>query len=146
MPNDAVGWARRRLAAVRTERAAAKKNPDIIATIQREAEENEATLASDGKGGLDPSLALEVFRRDEWMCQIPNCETPKEDLDLDHIGGHPHELLDDPEADAWLQEQAQKGKQDEPDGIHVLCLRHHDMVHQRERALEHGKEPPPMAD
>jgi hypothetical protein len=85
-----------------------------------------------------------VFRRCEWECSVPNCKTPKENLDLDHIGGHPHELLNDPEADAWLKEEAAKGKRDTEEGIHTLCARHHDAVHDRERAIDSGKKPPKM--
>jgi hypothetical protein len=100
-----------------------------------------ATLANGGKGGLEPDLALRVFQRDKFTCQVPGCSTPQEDLDLDHIGGHPLEIADDVEATKWLKEQAAKGKQDTEDGIHVLCLRHHNMVHDRERALEDGEKP-----
>lgn len=131
-------WARRR---------AARAGVDTtVETIQREAKAAGATLKSDGKGGLDPKLALKVFRRDKYTCKVPGCKTAKENLDLDHIGGHAAELEEDPKAAAWLKKEAAKGKQNTPDGIHVLCGRHHDMVHQRERAIEADKKPPPMTE
>ena len=144
MPRKLEGWARRKVKASRHQAAKAKTDSDVVATIQREAKEAGATLKNDGKGGLDPNLALKVFRRDKYTCQVPNCKTPKKDADLDHIGGHAHELEEDPEASAWLKKQAEKGKENTPDGLHVLCGRHHDLVHQRDRAIESGKKPPPM--
>lgn len=143
---DLKRWANRR--AKQNRRMAAKSSSDskVVATIQREAKENGVTLANNGKGGLDPNLALKVFRRDEWMCQVPNCKTAQENLDLDHIGGHAHELEEDPEAAQWLKDEADKGKQDSLDGLHCLCRRHHDMVHERERAIENGNRPPPMTE
>lgn len=144
MPSPVKEWARRRSKATREQAAQAARAPKIVEQIRREAKAAGATLAHGGQGGLDPKLALRVFRKDKWRCQIPNCETPKEKIDLDHIGGHPHELLNDPEADAWLKAEAEKGKQNTTDGIHVLCLRHHDLVHTREREIEDGKQPQPM--
>lgn len=144
MPRKLEGWARRKIKADRRRAAKAKTDADVVATIQREAKAAGATLKNHGKGGLDPNLALKVFRRDEYACQVPNCKTPKEEVDLDHIGGHAHELEEDPEASAWLKEQAEKGKENTPEGIHCLCGRHHDMVHERDRAIENGKQPPPM--
>lgn len=137
-------WAARKKKADRRAAGKAGSDESVVATIQAEAKDAGATLKNDGKGGLDPRLALTVFRRDKWTCQVPNCKEPQENLDLDHIGGHAHELEEDPEASTWLKEQAEKGKQNTPDGLHVLCARHHDMVHQRDRAIEEGETPPPM--
>lgn len=122
---------------------AARENA-VVKQIQDEAKAAGATLANDGRGGLDPNLALRVFRRDKWQCQVPGCKTSKDMIDLDHIGGHPMELEDDPKAVAWLKAEAEKGKRNTEAGIHVLCERHHDFVHSRERAIDHGNEPEPM--
>jgi hypothetical protein len=146
MPRKFERWASRRQRQDARNASGANEKAKIVKQIQAEAKEAGATLANAGRGGLDPNLALEVFQRDEWTCSVPNCNTPKEDLDLDHIGGHAHELEEDEEAAAWLQAEAKKGKQNNPDGLHVLCLRHHNMVHQRERAIEDGKQPPPMSE
>jgi hypothetical protein len=145
MPRKLLGWARRRVKADRRAKSDAKDKA-VVEQIRSEAAEHGVTLANDGEGGLDPALALRVFQRDGWRCSIPGCTTAQEDLDLDHIGGHPHELLEDPEADEWLKQEAQKGKQDTEAGIHVLCLRHHDAVHTRERAIEQGDKPKPLPD
>lgn len=141
-----AGWARRKVKAERQQTAKTKTDADVVATIQREAKTAGATLKNDGKGGLDPNLALKVFRRDHFACGVPGCKTPKESADIDHIGGHAHELEQDPKAAAWLKKQAEKGKENTLEGLHVLCARHHDMVHQRDRAIEDGKKPPPMTN
>lgn len=136
--------------ALRRKLAAKKKNEEdekIVAQIQAEAKKNGATLANEGRGGLDPRMALKVFRRDGWKCGVPKCTTAKENIDLDHIGGHPLELKDDPEAYEWLKKESEKGKQDDGGkGLHVLCERHHDAVHSRERSIEQGNEPKPLPD
>ena len=130
-----------------SKRYAAKVMSDdaIRAKIRRMAKLSGATLANDGKGGLDPKLALEAFKRGKFRCSVPGCKPPKDKVDLDHIGGHAHELEDDPQAAAWLKAEAEKGKENTPEGLHTLCARHHDMVHQRERAIDDGNTPPPMS-
>ena len=144
MPRVLERWARRHASKVTRAAGKAAGKQDVVATIQREAKAAGATLAHDGKGGLDPKLALTVFRRDHFACSVPNCKTPKDQVDLDHIGGHAHELEQDPKAAAWLKAEAKKGKENTPDGLHVLCMRHHNLVHQRDRAIEADKKPPPM--
>lgn len=138
-------WARRRERAKDKKNAGAGRAAEVVKTIQREAEEAGATLKNDGKGGLDPRLALKVFRREEYTCAVPKCKTPKEDLDLDHIGGHPLEIQDDPEADAFIKRAAKMGHKDSTQNIHCVCARHHDMFHERERALEDDEKPPKMS-
>jgi len=142
-PEHQKDWARRRAEAEQKETAQAARKPEVVKKIQAEAKAAGATLASGGKGGLDPELALAVFRRDKFRCRVPGCKTPQEKLDLDHVSGHPKEIAHDPEADAWLKKQAKKPKRDNMDSLNVLCLRHHDLMHQRERAIEDGKEVPP---
>ena len=142
MPSFGRDWARRHL---RTERKYARKGAEddaVVKQIQDEAKKQGVTLANDGKGGLDPKLALKIFQKGKWTCAVPGCKTPKKDLDLDHISGHPKELEEDPEATAWLKAQAKKPKSNDEKGLHVLCLRHHDAVHNRERAIENGNKPP----
>ena len=147
MPRKFTQWAYRKVKADRDTKAKTSEDVDVVKQIQAEAKKNGATLANEGKGGLDPRMALKVFQRDKWTCGVPNCKTAKEDLDLDHIGGHPKELKDDPEAYAWLKKESEKGKKDDGgNGLHVLCKRHHDAVHSRERSIEQGQEPKPLAD
>lgn len=146
MPRKYLAWARRRIKADRKAAAKGKGKADVVAQIQKEAKAHGATLANDGKGGLDPELALKVFRRDKWRCSNENCPTPKEDLDLDHISGHPDEIEEDPEAKERkdLKEGVELGHVDDPDALHVLCKKCHDAVHSRERAIEQGQKPKPM--
>lgn len=146
MPRKFPSWARRRIRADRKAAAKSKDNNAVVKQIQEEAEENGATLANEGKGGLDPNLALEVFRRDDWRCSNEDCPTPKEDLDLDHISGHAKEIEEDADAseDEDLEEGVELGHVDDPDALHVLCKPCHDRVHDRERAIEDDEEPKPM--
>jgi hypothetical protein len=137
-------WAKSRQKSDLKKRGGAGAAASVVKRIQAEAKAHGTTLKSDGKGGLDPRLALKVFRRDGWKCAVPGCKTAQVDLDLDHLGGHAEEIADDPKASAWLKEQAEKGKQNNEDGLHAICARHHDLVHQRERAIEDGKKPAPM--
>lgn len=128
-------------------RAGSDRDAMIVRRIQREARAAGATLAHGGKGGLDPRLALRVFRRDKWRCQNEDCPAPKKDLDLDHQSGHPEEILEDPDARKNRGDRAAARAGDDPKDdrfLHVLCARCHDAVHDRERALEKGKKPRPM--
>src|SRR5215831_5078737 len=76
--------------------AQARDDGQIVRRIQREAKAHGATLAHDGKGGIDPRKALRAFRRAKWRCENPKCPTPKKNLDLDHQSGHRKELREDP--------------------------------------------------
>jgi hypothetical protein len=123
------------------------KTGDVVATIQREAKAAGATLAHDGKGGLDPALVLERMRAAKWRCSNPYCPTPKEALDCDHSSGHPREIFDSLKQWQNPKLRAAATKADGPKDdkyVSILCAACHDVCHQRERALEHGKTPPPM--
>lgn len=141
-----VGWARRKRAGVSREQAREKRRADVVRTIQREAKAHGATLAHDGKGGIDPRTALKVFRRAKWRCENPKCPSPKKDLDLDHQSGHPKEIREDPEARKDKRDMAASRDPDPKDDkfLHCICAACHDRVHDRERALEDGKKPKPM--
>jgi hypothetical protein len=137
-------WAARHAKQNKKFAAKAMDKSQVLATIRSEAKAAGATLANAGKGTLDPNLALDVFRRDGYKCQVPNCTTAKQDVDLDHIGGHPEEIEADPKATEWLKEQAAKGFENTADGLHCLCARHHNLVHNRERDISEGKKPQPL--
>jgi len=146
MPRKNLNWARSRRQRDRKRNAAAISKGAVLRQIQEEAKAAGATLKSDGKGGIDPEKALAVFRKAKWRCENPHCPAPNKDLDLDHQSGHPREIFEDP--DAWKDPKALRAAKD-PDPkddstLHVLCAKCHDAVHQRERALEEGKDPPPM--
>jgi hypothetical protein len=140
-------WAKRRVEAKRDERHQNRQNPKVVEQIQREAKAAGATLAHDGKGGLDPKLALKVFRAAHWRCENPYCPTPKKDLDLDHWTAHPKEIFQDKDTidDAKLRKGVKEsgGKKDDR-FVHAICAACHDRVHERERAIEKGKKPAPM--
>lgn len=144
MPRKFERWAQRHQKRAARDVVNSASDKQVVETIRKEAKEKGSTLARDGEGGLDPRLALKVFRRDDYMCQVPKCKTARKKVDLDHLGGHVREIEEDPEASAWLKEQAEKGKQNTPDGLHCICSRHHDLVHSRERAIDNGNKPPPM--
>lgn len=128
-------------------RAGVSLEDRVVHRIQREARAHGATLAHGGKGGIDPRLALRVFRRSGWRCENPDCPTPRRDLDLDHQSGHPQEILQDPKARKDPGDRAAARAGDDPKDdrfLHVLCAKCHDRVHDRERAIEKGKRPRPM--
>lgn len=146
MPRKYSSWARRKIRADRRAAADSADAEKVVKEIQTEAEENDATLANDGKGGIDPRIALKVFRRAKWRCENDKCPTPKDELDLDHISGHPAEIQEDDRArkNRKLEKGVKKGHVDDTDALHVLCKKCHDAVHQRERAIENDKKPAPM--
>lgn len=121
------------------ERAALKK-------LRREARAAGATLASDGEGGLAPSLALGVFRRGKWRCSNPDCPAPMKLIDLDHISGHAEEIAADPAARNRkdLKRGVKLGHVNKLDALHVLCRACHNAVHNRERAIDDQEKPKPM--
>lgn len=118
-----------------------------VLKIQQEAKAHGATLANNGKGGLDPALALKVFRRGGWKCDVTGCKTPKTNLDLDHISGHAQEIKQDPKArkNPKLLKGVALGHVDKPEALHCVCKAHHTKAHDRENAIEDGKKPPPLA-
>lgn len=142
-PAATKGWARR---AGPAKGARAAREAMVVRQIQREARRHGATLAHGGKGGIDPRLALRLFRRAHWRCENPNCPAPKKDLDLDHQSGHPKEIREDPKARRDPKARAAARDPDPKDDrfLHVICAACHDAVHNRERAIEGGKKPRPM--
>lgn len=140
------GWARRKRGGPARDQARSKRKADAVRTIQREAKAAGATLAHDGKGGIDPAVALKVFRRAKWRCENPKCPDPRKDLDLDHQSGHPKEILEDPEARKDSKNRAAARDPDPKDDryLHCICAACHDRVHDRERAIDDGKKPKPM--
>jgi hypothetical protein len=118
----------------------------VVRQIQREAKEHGATLKNGGEGGIDPRVALRVFRSAGWRCENPKCPAPERDLDLDHQSGHPEEIREDPEARKDPKNRAAARDPDPKDDefLHVLCADCHDRVHDRERDIERGKRPRPM--
>ena len=146
MPRKYEGWATRKVHAVRRKAGKSMSDAEVVATIQREAKAAGATLENEGKGGVDPRICLAVFRRDHWRCSNKHCPTPQKELTLDHISGHPKEIAKDPEAKKRkdLKQGIALGHVNDPKALHAICAACHDSVHQRERAIENGKAPPPM--
>jgi len=142
-------WARGQQQEAQNGAARAIEDERVVRQMRAEAKRAHATLANGGKGGLDPRLALTVFRRGHWRCANKNCPTPKKNLTLDHISGHPKEIEEDADASKKkdLQEGIELGHIDDPKALHVLCEECHTGkrgVHAREDQIEAGKEPDPM--
>ena len=114
--------------------------------MRREAKAAGATLDNNGEGGLAPSLALGVFRKGRWRCSNTECPAPKKNITLDHISGHPEEIAADRGARNRkdLKRGIAMGHVNKLDAMHVLCAACHDSVHDRERAIDADKKPPPM--
>lgn len=139
-------WARRSERRATSGNARAARGAMLREALKREAKEAGATLKNGGKGGLNPALALLVFRRDEFTCRNEDCPDPKKDLDLDHISGHAREIEEDPKArkNPDLKKGVDLGHVDIPEALHVICAACHDAVHEREREIEEGEDPDPM--
>jgi len=117
-----------------------------LSTLRVEARRNGATLKSNGEGGLSSVLVLQVFRKGHWKCDSKNCPTPKKDLTVDHISGHPKEIAADSGARKRpdLRRGISLGHVDKLEALHILCGSCHDKVHNREREIAEGKKPKPM--
>lgn len=105
-------------------RAKSNRLPDgervALERVRLEADRAGATLHSAGEGGLSPSLALGVYRRDGYRCK--RCGGA-DDLSLHHKGG----IF----ASTWLRA---KGHANVPNNLVTLCNRCHDAIHQEARA------------
>jgi hypothetical protein len=97
--------------------------------IQAEAIEHGATLHSQGRGGLPPSIVLGVFRRDGWHCH--KCGG-KQDLSIHHKA----DILASP----YLRKLHQVAGRTDPKNLATICHRCHDSIHQHAR--EEGTEAP----
>ena len=95
--------------------------------LRREAKAAGATLATGGKGGLDPSLVLGVMRRDRFRCK--KCGG-KADLSVHHKVQHLKHLVGH-----WMKTKAKaKGQaKNDPNVIATLCAPCHDELHQEDR-------------
>lgn len=94
--------------------------------LRMEAKERGARLASQGRGGLSPSLALTVFRRDDYTCKACGRRGDESGGLQLHHKGH----LQNP-ASVWLE---RKGKSNESNNIVTICTSCHDRVHDEDRA------------
>lgn len=87
--------------------------------VQAEAAAKGATLLTNGKGGLPPSIVLGVMRRDEYRCK--RCGG-REGLSIHHKGGVV--------ASKWL---SKKGHSMDFNNLTTICGKCHDAVHQQAR-------------
>lgn len=98
--------------------------------LQREAKEHGTHLAHEGKGGLPPSLVLNVLRRDDYRCACTadhglhdgeTCGT-RENITLHHLGGI-----------AKTRALSKAGHQNKPSNILTCCEACHDKMHEQAR-------------
>ena len=94
--------------------------------LRREAKAAGATLATGGKGGLDPSLVLGVMRRDRFKCK--RCGG------ADVLSVHHKQHLDHP-VGKWLKKKAKiKGQgRNDPSLIATVCEGCHTSIHNEDR-------------
>lgn len=100
----------------------AKLSPEeraALYTLQQEAEDAGATLATGGRGGIAPSRVLNVMRRDGFRCKRCGREHA---LSLHHKGGV---VLS-----KWL---SKKGHSMEPNNLVTICASCHDALHNKAR-------------
>lgn len=89
----------------------------------KEAEEAEAEIRRGGFGGLIPSLALGIYRRDKFRCK--RCGGA-DDLGLHHKGG------EKASRHAWRK------KKNTTNNLVVLCQDCHNSVHTQDNAATEG--------
>lgn len=94
--------------------------------MRREARERGATLESNGRGGLPPSLVLGVMRRDGWKCKRCGQQA---DLSVHHKSEH----MQDPKAKMRSQLLGRQGRIDSPANITTICATCHDAIHDKDR-------------
>jgi len=102
------------------------KETKVLRTMQTEAKKAGATLASDGKGGLPPSLVLGVFRRDKWECK--KCGG-KKNLSLHHKVFH----MEDPRQKAKAALVQKQGRRNDPEQLATICEDCHNKIHEEDR-------------
>ncbi len=93
-----------------------------LRSLRAEALAAGATLAGNGRGGLSPSLALGVMRRDGYRCKVHGDAGDGDNggLLLHHKGGIA--------VSRWLQV---KGHRNEVNNLVTLCARAHRDMHAR---------------
>lgn len=99
------------------EKPLSREERKALHNLRKEAKEHGATLESNGKGGLNPSLVLTVMRRDDYTCK--RCDK-NQHLTVHHKGG----IVES----KWL---SQKGHKNEPQNIVTLCADCHDQIHEQ---------------
>lgn len=93
--------------------------------LRTEARKAGARLATGGRGGISPSLALFCFRRDGYRCQLHGDRGQGENggLTLHHRGGIVASQL-----------LSKMGHKNIPENLQVICELAHDEVHDAARA------------
>ncbi|KKN72064.1 hypothetical protein LCGC14_0414590 [marine sediment metagenome] len=107
-----------------------KLSPDerkALARLRREAKKAGATLRNYGRGGLPPSLALGVMRRDGFTCKVHGDHGEGENggLTLHHKGGTG--------LSAWLRS---KGTSNDVNNLVTICHRAHGNIHEHTDKIE----------
>lgn len=125
MANDLDKWAKDR-----SQRRKKSAGSGAIDVLQKEAKKYGATLESDGHGGIDPKIALKVFRRFGYQC--PRCGSRK-NLTLHHKGG----IVDSKKLDEMGHKTIQKN-------LATLCAECHDEIHEmaRDKGIDSSQQTP----
>jgi hypothetical protein len=102
-----------------------------LKNLQREAEKAGATLASEGKGGLPPSMVLGAMRRDKFKCK--RCGG-QENLSVHHKAH-----LENP-SPAMKMLGKNVDQRTDPRAIATICEACHDKIHDADREDVEGNE------
>lgn len=103
------------------ERGGNEQEQRALATLQKEAKRNGATLATGGKGGLPPSLVLGVMRRDGFTCK----RCGKRAMLSVHHKGH----VENPTS----KKLKALGSKNVPQNLATICETCHDGIHEEDR-------------
>lgn len=121
MSNAVVKLARNQKPDKEPERKLSANEAKALAKLQAEAKANGATLATEGKGGLAPSLVLGLMRRDKFTCK--KCGGQK-DLSVHHKAGTPNLVS---------RALRKRGHSNDPKNLATICKECHDSVHEEDR-------------
>lgn len=96
-----------------------------LGTLRSEAKKAGSFLATGGKGGLSPTLVLQVMRRDKFTCKACGKKgTPDNGITVHHRGGI-----------IASQSLSDKGHESKPNNVVTLCEHCHDNMHEKARKL-----------
>ena len=104
-----------------------------LTILRQEARKAKAKLASDGEGGLAPSLVLYVMRRDGYRCKLHGDRGEGENggLEVHHVAG-----VENP-VSTWMKKM---GHLNLPNNLVTLCAKAHDSVHDKDREITAEKQ------
>ena len=96
-----------------------------LATLRTEAKKAGSFLATGGKGGLSPTLVLQVMKRDRFLCKACGRKgTEDNGITVHHAGGV-----------ISSQAASNAGHESKPSNVVTLCENCHDKIHVKAKKM-----------